>query len=569
MAKKYQLTQLGVEVQALLDKMETLQANQTPTQGQETAPLESLSLNGTVYTIDMQAAEPESYQNLAVLRRTGKLVPGKSYRITDYVATTVQEDTRSANHPFDIVVMANSETNLSEDAKAVLHEGDTYFSQAGAKLDAWVIKYCFDNDATRFTWADSANGKGVVYRMVDEWGNDLPYDFKGVQFKRYNVASVEAKYQDALSPLIGLPIAHKWSKGLVRDNANFKWYYTFSMLGQTWDDEVTDGSLNGESTNGNVIKASLFYHPILCDLVCANGPVLHNFLLSLLPSGASSTNDPRYISANNEYDGESMIHNSFFGTNANVFTASQFRRNTVVGCHRHTSYETDCQDNTIFCTDDYSMNQTGHFFAGNVIVSPIFSGLNAEDDFMRNFFHLTTQGVYGHFGNNFQDNTIIGEVVNTCSIGTYFFNNTLTNISLSSTQINGQVSECVFTGRVAACSIKGIIQHIILPGGDSSNRFYGVDIVGNIRGTAEAKISLNHPAFFLPTVSGVRRRVKIEGDTDGNIVATWKDGGQTVGVMKAPGSNEWTEIPAIEMESMTANEVTAAVNTAWDNVMNA
>lgn len=559
---------MGAEVQALLDKMETLEANQTPSQGQETVPLESLSLNDVLYTIDTKAAEPESYQNLAELRRTGKLVPGKSYRITDYVATTVQEDTRSANHPFDIVVMAISETNLSEDAKAVLHEGDTYFSQAGAKLDAWVIKYCFDNDATRFTWADSANGKGVVYRMVDEWGNDLPYDFKGVQFKRYNVASVEAKYQDALSPLIGLPIAHKWSKGLVRDNANFKWYYTFSMLGQTWADEVTDGSLNGESTNGNVIKASLFYRPLLCDLVCANGPVLHNFILSLLPSGASSTNDPRHISANNEYDGEGMIHNSFFGTNANVFTASQFRRNTVVGCHRHASYETDCQDNTIFCTGDNAMSRFGHSFSDNVIRARTFSCVSCDDNFRMNYINVANQFGYSSFGSFFMSNTISGDRFGTVSTGAMFSRNTMRNINLDYCVFAGQVSDCVFAGRITNCSFEGALSFVTVSA-SSSSWFADNDIVGSVNGASGVLISLDNQAFFLSAVSGIRRRVKIEGDTDGNIVATWKDGGQTVGVMKAPGSNEWTEIPAIEIESMTANEVTAAVNTAWDNVMNA
>ena len=47
------------------------------------------------------------------------------------------------------------------------------------------MKYCLDNDTTRFAWADTAGGKGVIYRMTDEHGNECPYDFKNVQFKRY------------------------------------------------------------------------------------------------------------------------------------------------------------------------------------------------------------------------------------------------------------------------------------------------------------------------------------------------------------------------------------------------
>ena len=55
---------------------------------------------------------------------------------------------------------------------------------ANSDLSAWQIWYCLDNDTTRFAWADATNGKGVIYRMIDEWNNDVPYDFKNIQFAR-------------------------------------------------------------------------------------------------------------------------------------------------------------------------------------------------------------------------------------------------------------------------------------------------------------------------------------------------------------------------------------------------
>ena len=119
-----------------------------------------------------------SYQELVELRSRNKLVPGKQYRITDYTCTTTQSNTRSANHPFDIIVTADSESTLNEEARAIQHTGDSYFS--GCDLNAWKIWYCIDND--RFVWADETNGKGVIYRMIDEWNNDCPYDFKNIQF---------------------------------------------------------------------------------------------------------------------------------------------------------------------------------------------------------------------------------------------------------------------------------------------------------------------------------------------------------------------------------------------------
>jgi hypothetical protein len=122
-----------------------------------------------------------TYSNLVSLRDSNRLIPGMQYRITDYACTTTQENTQSAGHPFDIIVIADSENTLNEEARAVQHEGDTYFEECD--LSAWKIWYCLDNDTARFAWADKTNGKGVIYRMIDEFNNDLPYDFKNIQFK--------------------------------------------------------------------------------------------------------------------------------------------------------------------------------------------------------------------------------------------------------------------------------------------------------------------------------------------------------------------------------------------------
>ena len=125
-----------------------------------------------------------TYTELVNLKNTAQLTPGIFYRITDYITTTTQENTRSAGHPFDIIVLALSGNELSEQAWAIQHEGDTYF--ANNDLSAWKIWYCIDNDTNRFAWADSTNGKGVIYRMIDEFNNDVPYDFKNIQFKDPN-----------------------------------------------------------------------------------------------------------------------------------------------------------------------------------------------------------------------------------------------------------------------------------------------------------------------------------------------------------------------------------------------
>ena len=147
------------------------------------------SLNESITTLsnslpDLSNAVQITWSELKSLRDAGNLISGTQYRITDYTCTTVQENTRSAGHVFDIIVTADDESTLNEVARAAEHEGDTYF--VNNDLNAWQIWYCLDNDTTRFAWADSTNGKGVIYRMIDEWNNDVPYDFKNIQFKHPN-----------------------------------------------------------------------------------------------------------------------------------------------------------------------------------------------------------------------------------------------------------------------------------------------------------------------------------------------------------------------------------------------
>ena len=238
---------------------------------------------------------PITYAELVALRDSSSLVAGMQYRITDYACTTTQENTQSAGHPFDIIVTADSENTLNDKARAIQHEGDTYF--ADCYLNAWKIWYCLDNDSTRFAWADSVNGKGVIYRMIDEWNNDVPYDFKNIQFKRYILDANNAIATDvakdgelnAVKTRLG-EISHRihtslWYYGeYVTDvypdaeegrkyvpfgdilynsdgpgvlcpinEANSNWFYTFS------DTSFNDNTLTGQgNVHDNVVKGNKY-----------------------------------------------------------------------------------------------------------------------------------------------------------------------------------------------------------------------------------------------------------------------------------------------------------------------
>lgn len=123
-----------------------------------------------------------TYEHLINLRNNKELKPNTLYRITDYVTTTSQVNTKSANHQFDILVTALTENTLSENAKACLHDNDDYFARHNAKLEAWEIKYCIDNDSDRFQWVSNNVDSSLVTineSLVDGFvfKNPFSYDY--------------------------------------------------------------------------------------------------------------------------------------------------------------------------------------------------------------------------------------------------------------------------------------------------------------------------------------------------------------------------------------------------------
>jgi hypothetical protein len=149
------------------------------------------------------------YDDLVTMRNASNLKQGVQYRITDYTCTTVQGDSRSEGNDFDIIVVADSNNKLNEAARAIRRGGDTYFP-SDTLFEAWELKYCIDNDTDRFAWADSVNGKGVIYYLKDEWSNEAAYDFKSITFCNLNTAGVDT-YNN-------LP------------NDGSQYYYTFNLI---------------------------------------------------------------------------------------------------------------------------------------------------------------------------------------------------------------------------------------------------------------------------------------------------------------------------------------------------
>ena len=186
-----------------------------------------------------------TYNELKTLRDNNELKPGTFYRITDYITTTVQENTSSAGHPFDVIVLALSDNTLSEEAYAIKSARDTDKYFGTSNLSAWKIWYSLDNDTNRFGWADAKNGTGVIYRMIDEWNNDVPYDFKNILYT-----------PDIPFVKVSIKAYGSYFSGVINRNssydikANYKTYYG-------WDYSITKGPSSSGVVLTNTLSLSL------------------------------------------------------------------------------------------------------------------------------------------------------------------------------------------------------------------------------------------------------------------------------------------------------------------------
>ena len=142
-----------------------------------------------------------TYDELVNMETKGYLKPGMYYRITDYVTTYsdynpvgeyggeysvlvdfyvdqgISMNGSSIEKPFDLIVQALSKCEISPKARAIQHDGDTYFQDCD--LSKWEIWYTTSNNNKNYFFST----KGTIYRMIDEFGNDAPYDFKNIKWE--------------------------------------------------------------------------------------------------------------------------------------------------------------------------------------------------------------------------------------------------------------------------------------------------------------------------------------------------------------------------------------------------
>ncbi len=384
---------------------------------------ESKSLNlGTLELGISEMLTPITWAEIKALRDGAQLIPGMYYRITDYTTTVANDsEARSAEHLFDVIVMATSTNTLSEEGKAIKSDRDTDNYFADANLDAWKIWYSLDNDVTRFAWADAENGTGVIYRMIDEWQNDCPYDFKNVQYKRYKVieTSPNGELCDLDETYIGTN--SEMQNLQVEDENDYLFMYTFS-LGDRLSSPI-DASLVGYTTKeiGEGYGYKGFYGDnIIMPCTCHKTIDSEQLSVFCLNNIVWVTNNVKYRSLINGTRIDSECINmtlSGHGTHIqhdcqNIIMGDGCLGNTIgVGCSKNT-FGNYFQNNTF---GNYFQNNT----FGNSCGSNTFGNYCAGNTFGNDCNGNT-------FGNSCYENTF-GNDCNGNTFGNYYYRNTFGN----------------------------------------------------------------------------------------------------------------------------------------------
>ena len=340
---------------------------------------------------------PITYSELVSLRDSSGLYPGATYRITDYKCSSSDADTAVASNKFDILVKAIDTNKLSEHCGALRNASDTYFPTV-TDFDAWEVWYCLDNDTTRFSWA-STSGKGVIYRLIDEFGNDCPYDFKNIMFKRS--AGWFSNHKDWCNNVLGEVPASELR------------YFTFSIL---------NPFLGGEELSINYYEGQKYLK------------FYQNKIAPYYSDGVQKLNGNVFVLSS--IDDDSCYSNTFgYNCYSNTFGYSCYSNTFGNSCHDNT-FRDSCYSNTF--GNSYYSNTFGYNCYFNTFGDNCYSNTFGNSCYSNTFGNSCRTNTFGSyccantFGNYCYSNTF-GNSCNSNTFGYSCHSNTFGNYCNSNT----------------------------------------------------------------------------------------------------------------------------------------
>lgn len=259
-------------------------------------------------------------------------------------------------------------------------------------MNAWELKYCLDNDKELFDWA-TTDGKGVIYYLKDEFGNEAPYDFKNILFQRKNITSVSSNilsvFTQGESSRIGL-----FSNYAITCGNKDYYYYTFDSPYNAGN----DSSLFGDSAY-NVIKPYIIYGQRL----------LNNIVLG-------------------------FANNNYFGNNCCDIT--------IWDAVRNNNFEYECSDLLIFAAAEVDAKSLRYATMYSISTTKFDSGCRQCIGNTVSGFEVGAGSFQLNFGTSNLNNQI-GRGCQNIKFGSFSYNNKFSH-GVANCNLGNYVSYCEF-----------------------------------------------------------------------------------------------------------------------------
>ena len=437
-----------------------------------------------------------TYASLKNLRDNSLLKPGQFYRITDYVTTTIQKDTRSAGHAFDIIVRADSANSLNEQASAIQHQGDTYFDNTN--MEAWELKYKLDNVlwSKRICTIISDANDGFQFESIGT------VSIEGQTYILWDASEAEDDYRvNRVVSLTKEPGAEMWEynsqTGTIVENG----YNTSikEVVGE-WDEDGKGTIVYMKDEWGNIAGYDFKNIQQKRWRVTEIHGVFNNKYLGVLnhlPTKLSIKNESDFIWAYlysvYNYSGgtQDTTDHSLSGRVHDMDTNFTVNDNNAFVWGSISGMAYDCKFlGNVWC-NSFSGNMWGNSFSGN-IEDNSFSGY-----LRRNLFYNYLEN--NSFSGNVQNNSFLGRLnhnsfsgdVQNNSFSSYLENNSFSGDVQNNTffkevkrdSFSGYVHGNSFSGDVKTCSFLGSMQNSTFPNVQNSifsGDVYQTSFSGNI-----------------------------------------------------------------------------------------
>ena len=292
-----------------------------------------------------------TYAEIKSLRDTSRLIPGNLYRITDYETIYVQPVTNivrsDSSALFDVALLATDKDRFAPEAWAT-HTDRTQPSgsviTSTTPLHQWRLLYDIDNNSALYSWATST-GKGVIYRLVDHWLNDLPYDFYNVKFRRYKITGTTTVAVSLVGQYLSLGPT---KTGFTVDSGDYVDLLTFDWTKDIRRNRIPQTPIEITS---------------------------QKYLLNITFGGECTDNEFGGICLNNVFVGTCRANNfnsRFYGNIVNGDCSSNL---FMPGCYNNT-FGGACQLNTFgtFCYDNVFADTCATSTFGGQFYSNVFDG---------------------------------------------------------------------------------------------------------------------------------------------------------------------------------------------------